>query len=78
MEVFFREEFLGEETHIYNLSEFLKENSEYTEKVKQLKKEGKNIIYINLDQEFFSIITLMKIINESNGGDKLDIVYGDN
>ena len=63
IEAFFREECVGEETRFDNLNEFLKENSEYTDKIKQLKKEGKNIIYIRLDQEFFSIITLMKMIN---------------
>ena len=48
----------------------------YKEKIDAMKAEGKQILYFWLDHEFYPIMELMKMINESNGGNKLVIVYG--
>ena len=46
-------------------------------KCEEAKAAGKKLLYISLDQEYFSIISLLKHINGKNGGDKLEIIYGD-
>lgn len=46
-------------------------------KCEEAKAAGKKLLYIDLDRDFCSIMSLLKGINESHGGDKLEIIYGD-
>ena len=45
--------------------------------VDEAKKNKKAILCLNLDNEHYSIIDLLKFINDNNGGDKFEILLGD-
>lgn len=74
---YFQEYSFGCETCIYDIKDFTDSMPNYKEKIDAMKAEGKQVLYFWLDQEFYPIIALMKMINESNGGDKMKIIYGD-
>ena len=76
IETYFREGDFGCDTYVYDENKFLEENPEYKKIFENVKNEGKRIVYIGLDQEYTSIITLMKMINKNNGGNKMKIIYG--
>lgn len=73
---FFEEFDFGCETYIYDIKDFTDSMPNYKEKIDAMKAEGKQVLYFWLDHEFYPIMELMKMINESNGGNKLVIVYG--
>lgn len=75
LEKFFKDGYFGCETEIYELSENFEEG-EINDEIKKVKQEGKSVLYFSLDQEYFSILTLLKNVNENNGGDKLKIISG--
>jgi len=66
----------GCETAIYNLDHLKEDLPEIIEQVEKARKEGKQIAYFQLDNEYGLIMTLMDMINQSNGGDKMKILYG--
>ena len=74
LEQFFKKEYFGFETYVYDLKEPFVEDY-INEGIKKAKEEGKEVIYFGLDNEYISIITLMKIINKNNGNDKLTVIY---
>lgn len=67
----------GCETYIKNIKDFINDNPEYLDKIKSLEDQGKQVIYFGLDTEFYCVIALLKMINDANGGDKMQIIYGD-
>ena len=73
LEKYFSEEYFGCETTFYNFSEDNLE--EYKNEIEQAKKEGKQFLYFGLDQEYISIISLLKMINDKNGGNKIKFIY---
>jgi len=77
LKTFFEKESFGCETQVYNdQDKFIVDDApEYKEKIKKAQEEGKQVLYLGLDNEFYSIITLLKMINESNGGNKFEILY---
>lgn len=81
LEKFFKDYSPGCETRVWEESKIpVMLDNWYPEgkaKWEEAKAAGKKLLYIDLDQEFFSIISLLKYINEKNGGDKLEIIYGD-
>ena len=77
LEDYFNNEMIGCETAVYDLDEAPLEDENVNKEIKKAKKEGKKVLYFGLDHEYYSIITLLKMINESNGGDKMKIIYGD-
>lgn len=73
-EEFLREYSPGCDTSILNLNTFIEDYPEYKERIAKLKAEGKQVIYFSLDYEHNSLMELMKMINESNGGNKMEIL----
>lgn len=51
------------------------ERAEFKKKVEEKKKEGKQVVCLNLDNDFGIVMTMMKMINESNGGNKLEFLF---
>ena len=80
---FFKEEYFGCETEIGDLETFLDYlcevdediNKDWTEKAKEQENAGKRVLYLRLDNEYSSIISLLKKINEANGKNKLTMLY---
>lgn len=80
---FFENGYFGCETEIGDLETFLDYlceidediNKDWTEKVKEQEQSGKKALYLRLDNEYSSIIDLLRKINEVNGKDKLTILY---
>ena len=80
---FFENEYFGCETEMGGFDTFLDYlceidediNKDWEEKVKEQEKFGKKILYLRLDNEYSSIISLLKKINEVNCKDKLTILY---
>ena len=75
IKAFFKEFDFGCETEICNENDFLKSMPEYKEEIDKIKTEGKQVLCFRLDHEFYSIVELLKMINESNGGNKLKIIF---
>ena len=67
----------GCESAVYDLDILNEDIPELKETVDSERKNGNQIAYFRLDQEYFLIIDLLKMINESNGGNKMKILYGD-
>lgn len=80
---FFKEEYFGCETETGDLVTFLDYlcevdediNKDWTEKVKEQEQSGKKVLYLRLDNEYSSIISLLKEINEVNDKNKLTMLY---
>lgn len=78
---------IGCETVIYDIADIDEEfyNCElggdkdeikkFKEKMKEKEKEGKSFLYIRLDHDYEVIISLLKLLNENNGGDKIEFLY---
>ena len=77
IKAFFEEFDFGCETVIRDEKDFLESMPEYKERIDKIKTEGKQVLCFSLDHEFYSIVELLKMINKLNGGDKLEIIYGD-
>ena len=69
----YSKEDLGEFLNFYCNSD--EEKNEFKKKVEEKKKDGKQVIYIHLDNEFNIVMTLIKMINKNNGGNKLEILF---
>lgn len=67
----------GCESAAYDLDILNEDMPELKETVESERKNGNQIAYFRLDQEYFLIIDLLKMINERNGGNKMKILYGD-
>lgn len=40
--------------------------------------KGKTLLYMRLDYDYKYAFNLLEQINSANGGDKMDVIYGDN
>lgn len=66
----------GCETAIYNLDHLKEDRPELMDKVEKAKKNGMQVAYFQIDNEYRLLIELMSMINESNGGNKMEIIDG--
>lgn len=81
-------DYIGCETYIKDssdMSEFFEYHfdndsdkiAEFKNKMEDQKKKGKDILYFGLDHEYHVIIELLEQFNKLNGGDKFEILYGE-
>ena len=77
IQAFIEEYMPGCETAVYDLNILNEDMPELKDIVESERNNGNQIAYFSLDQEYFLIIDLLKMINESNGGDKMKLLYGD-
>ena len=77
---FFKTQKLGCNTRVQNVEQFIdifgdeKEKDEYRKIIKSNKNDGKQVVYLTLDYEYCSVFTLLQMINESNGGNKMKVI----
>lgn len=77
IELFFKDSELGYETDVRDIKDFLEYEPEYKERIETAIASGKKVLYIGLDYDYCPIINLLKQINEKNGGDKMEVLYGE-
>ena len=66
----------GCESVVYDLDKLNENMPELKEIVELERKNGNQVVYFRLDSEYFMLIDLLKMINESNGGNKMKLLYG--
>lgn len=75
-QIFLEEYQPGCESAIYDMNILKEDHPELIEQIEKERNEGNQIAYFQLDDEYRLIMVLMEMINQSNGGNKMKILYG--